>query len=246
MSICALSASSALTTDHSPHPVPGAAPLTGARRRTGCSRLPQDVDRPDLVQLFTVPVRLAGLRVDRDAGRLQMGQHRREGRTVPPRGGRRDRERPAVGTPEACRAVGLKRDGETFLMHRAVVPSAEPNQVVEPGWTARRPVLDVMGVAVARLWALEDPCRMTTVEASHARRRDVPAGTRRPSIPSSADCPGALLTPLALSASSFSSSASTLSSTCTTTWVRDSGRSAARKLSSEKFGASVSHRRARA
>ena len=45
-------------------------PAIGNRHHPSRSRLPEDVDRPDLVQAFAVPVGAPGLGADRNAGRL--------------------------------------------------------------------------------------------------------------------------------------------------------------------------------
>ena len=134
---------------------------------------------------------------------------------------------------ELCVTIGVELDREPFLVHGPVMPTAQKHQVVELRGAAAGPVNGVMRVAVTGAIAGETTVtvsgresagevvrllrptsstppsgawRMTTVAASHARRRDVSAETYDPS--SNTDCP-VLLPP--------SSTPSTSASTYTTT-----------------------------
>ena len=170
----------------------------------------QDVDRPAQIQALAQPGRARRPRVEAEPLRVvlraegldRIGGHRGRRRDLG--------QEPAVRPPELQRAVGLSIDLVALLVHRAVVPATEQGEVRERGRAALRPVTDVMALAeaAARSPGSGSPgpgggaraatpgessasgprppqrpsssCRITTRLASHARRRDVSAGTRAP------------------------------------------------------------------
>ena len=178
----------------------------------------QDVERVTQIQALAQPgrarrprVQTEPLRVVLCAERLdRIGGHRGRGRDVG--------EQPAVRSPEPERAVGLSIDLIALLVHRAVVPATEQREVRQRGRAPLRPMMEVMPLPErhrqpgkrqpwSRWWSARrnaggivrvraptstvrpsSSCRITTRLASHARRRDVSAGTRAPS--SSTDWPG--------------------------------------------------------
>jgi len=104
--------------------------------------------------------------------------------------GRRHRRRdlgqePAVRSQEPELAVGLSRNLVALLMDRAVVPATEQGEIRQRGGAAGGIVRVRASTSTTRP---SRPCFITTRLASHARRWDVPAGTRAPS--SRTDWPG--------------------------------------------------------
>ena len=91
-------------------------------------------------------------------------------------------QEPPVRT-ESKLAVWLSIERVTLLVDGAVVPATEQGEIRQRGGAALRPVTDVMALADPNPATREAAAAIAVVERppSHARRWDVPAGTRTPS-----------------------------------------------------------------